>query len=77
MAIHITQLDLLQFFYGEGDDTTIAHIKLNIDYNPEWSNYLCTLSEINFELDKLMINPNPTTVSIILEETDSKLYQSI
>jgi hypothetical protein len=35
------------------------------------------LYEATSDFDRLMISPAPTTLSIILEESDSKLYHSI
>jgi hypothetical protein len=65
------------YFYGEADATVAAYIQSNIAENPDWSLYLNELYEATSDLDRLMISPAQTTLSIILEESDSKLYHSI
>ena len=65
------------YFYGEADAVTTAYIQANIAENPDWSIYLNELYEATSDLDVLMISPAATTLSIILEESDSKLYHSI
>lgn len=77
MVKPLSQSDLLLYFYGEAEVETVDYIQANIAENPDWSNYLNELYETTSDLDVLMISPAPTTLSIILEESDSKLYHSI
>jgi hypothetical protein len=77
MAKPLSHSDLLLYFYGEADAETTAFIQTNIAEYPEWSMYLNELYEATSDLDRLMISPAATTLSIILEESDSKLYHSI
>lgn len=77
MAKPLSHSDLLLYFYGEADATIAAYIQSNIAENPDWSLYLNELYEATSDLDRLMISPAQTTLSIILEESDSKLYHSI
>jgi len=77
MAKPLSHSDLLLYFYGEADADTSAYIQANIAENPDWSIYLNELYEATSDFDRLMVSPAPTTLSIILEESDSKLYHSI
>ena len=77
MAKPLSHSDLLLYFYGQADATVAAYIQSNIAENPDWSLYLNELYEATSDLDRLMISPAQTTLSIILEESDSKLYHSI
>lgn len=77
MAIPLSHSDLLLYFYGEADVQTASYIQANITENPDWSMYLNELYEVSSDLNRLMISPAPTTLSIILEESDSKLYHQI
>lgn len=77
MTKPLSHSDLLLYYYGEADAETSAFIQTHISENPEWSTYLNELCEATSDLDLLMINPSATTLSIILEESDSKLYHSI
>lgn len=77
MTKPLSHSDLLLYYYGEADAETTAFIQSNIAEYPEWSVYLNELYEATSDLDQLMISPMNTTVAIILEESDSKLYHSI
>jgi hypothetical protein len=77
MTKPLSHSDLLLYYYGEADAETTAYIQSNIAENPEWSVYLNELYEATSDLDQLMISPMNTTLAIILEESDSKLYHSI
>jgi hypothetical protein len=77
MTKPLSHSDLLLYYYGEADTETTAFIQSNIAEYPEWSVYLNELYEATSDLDQLMISPMNTTLAIILEESDSKLYHSI
>ncbi len=81
LAKHMTRplshSDLLLYYYGEADAEVAAYIQDNISEHPEWSSYFQEIHQTMGDLDTLMISPNSTTLSIILEESDSKLFHSI
>ena len=81
LAKHMTRplshSDLLLYYYGEADVQTAAYIENNISEHPEWSTYFQEIYQAMSDMDTLMISPNSTTLSIILEESDSKLFHSI
>lgn len=81
LAKHMTRplshSDLLLYYYGEADAEVAAYIKDNISEHPEWSSYFQEIHQTMGDMDTLMISPNSTTLSIILEESDSKLFHSI
>lgn len=81
LAKHMTRplshSDLLLYYYGEADAEVAAYIQDNISEHPEWSSYFQEIHQTMGDMDTLMISPNSTTLSIILEESDSKLFHSI
>jgi hypothetical protein len=81
LAKHMTRplshSDLLLYYYGEADSQTAAYIEDNIATHPEWTTYFSEIYQATSDMDTLMISPNSTTLSIILEESDSKLFHSI
>jgi hypothetical protein len=81
LAKHMTRplshSDLLLYYYGEADAEISAFIQDNISEHPEWSMYFQEIYQAMSDMDTLMVSPNSTTLSIILEESDSKLFHSI
>ena len=77
MTRPITHSDLLLYYSGEANAEIAAYIKDNIYEHPEWSMYFQEIYQAMSDMDTLMISPNSTTLSIILEESDSKLFHSI
>lgn len=77
MTKPLSHSDLLLYFYGEADAKTTAFIESNISENADWKVYLNDISEATLGFNSIMISPASTTLSIILEESDSKLYHSI
>ncbi len=68
MDRNITETDLISYFYNECDNQIAAHIKSNLDYNPQWIDFLNDLQKVA-DLMKPTINPHATSVQIILEES--------
>ena len=68
MDRNITETDLISYFYNECDNEIAAHIKSNLDFNPQWIDFLNDLQKVS-ELMKPTINPHATSVQIILEES--------
>jgi hypothetical protein len=68
MDRNITETDLISYFYNECDSQIAAHIKCNLDYNPQWIDFLNDLQKVS-DLMKPTANPNATSVQIILEES--------
>ncbi len=64
----ITETDLISYFYNECDKQIAAHIKSNLDYNPQWIDFLNDLQKVS-DLMKPTSNPHATSVQIILEES--------
>jgi hypothetical protein len=81
LAKHMTRplshSDLLLYYYGEAEADVAAYIQENISEHPEWTSYFQDIYKTTSDLDTLMVSPNSTTLSIILEESDSKLFHSI
>ncbi len=77
MTRPISHSDLLLYYYGEANAEIAAYIKDNIYEHPEWTMYFQEIHHAMYDMDTLMISPNSTTLSIILEESDSKLFHSI
>ena len=81
LAKHMTRplshSDLLLYYYGEANAEIAAYIKDNIYEHPEWTMYFQDIYQATCDMDTLMISPNSTTLSIILEQSDSKLFHSI
>jgi hypothetical protein len=68
MDRNITETDLISYFYNECDNQIAAHIKSNLEYNPQWIDFLNDLQKVS-DLMKPTTNPNATSVQIILEES--------
>ncbi len=68
MDRNITETDLISYFYNECDNQIAAHIKSNLDYNPQWIDFLNDLQKVA-DLMKPTTNPHATSVQIILEES--------
>lgn len=77
MTRPLSHSDLLLYYYGEADADVAAYIQDNISEHPEWSLYFQEIHQTMGDMDILMISPKSTTLSIILEESDSKLFHSI
>ena len=77
MTRPLSHSDLLLYYYGEANADIAAYIKDNIYEHPEWTMYFQEIYQAMYDMDTLMISPNSTTLSIILEESDSKLFHSI
>jgi hypothetical protein len=81
LAKHMTRplshSDLLLYYYGEAEADVAAYRQENISEHPEWTSYFQDIYKTTSDLDTLMVSPNSTTLSIILEESDSKLFHSI
>jgi len=77
MTRPLSQSDLLLYYYGEADSDVATYIQENISDHPEWTSYFQDIYKTTSDLDTLMVSPNSTTLSIILEESDSKLFHSI
>jgi len=77
MTRPLSHSDLLLYYYGEAEADVAAYIQENISEHPEWTSYFQDIYNTTSDLDTLMVSPNSTTLSIILEESDSKLFHSI
>lgn len=73
----LSHSDLLLYYYGEADSQTTEYINKNISECQDWSDYLNTVHETTMVINTLSVFPESTTLSIILEESDSKLYLPI
>ncbi len=71
----ITKTDLLLFYYQEADEVTTSIIQEHLADNLEWQSFLNELSSLTADTSLLIESPSSTTVSIILEESRSKLEQ--
>ena len=71
----ITETDLLLFYYQEADEVTTSIIQEHLADNLEWQSFLNELSSFTADTSLLIESPSSTTVSIILEESRSKLEQ--
>ena len=71
----ITETDLLLFYYQEADEVTTSIIQEHLADNLEWQSFLNELSSLTADTSLLIESPSSTTVSIILEESRSKLEQ--
>ena len=71
----ITETDLLLFYYQEADEVTTSIIQEHLADNLEWQSFLNELSSLTADTSLLLESPSSTTVSIILEESRSKLEQ--
>ncbi|MSP57664.1 MAG: hypothetical protein EXR17_02260 [Flavobacteriaceae bacterium] len=69
--------DLLLYYFGEADLQTTKYINKHISEYKDWSEYLNTIHETTLAMNTLSVLPESTTLSIILEESDSKLYLPI
>jgi hypothetical protein len=72
MPHNYTYNDIILYIYNELDPDTSYKLQVELQNNPELQKEYNTTVKMLGMLDKLIENPNPTTIDLILEYSSSK-----